>query len=430
MALSPEQLQAMLSMAPDPNASAGALGHSTNYLTNNIGSAGQSLHANPGENILGDIGQIAGGVANNALKFGQSAVHAPGDIINGLQGKSVDTSTQPNFTGEGQKTFQGDFQSKTIPEVNSGKTSPLAATLKTVGGVVGSGLNFLGLGVGGKAAAQAAPDLAANAVQKGSDMLAQHSLDTATSRLASTGANMTKGEREAAIQQGRMTESGKYTPSETEQNAGEIMQGNTSSNPVKTLKAVQNEISNRGQEAETYLTQNATKISNEEDMNAFAAARNSSEKYMTPAETNAYDEQTSVFQKILKSYTSSENGGYTTGNYYKALKDYESQVTANIPKGKDALLVPGGSARLQAAKDVRTVVRNMIGDKNPEFKDKMYDLASLYDARDNVIANAEKGGATFAKQHPILNKTLTYGGEAIGAGALYEGAKKLGVPLP
>jgi hypothetical protein len=252
----------------------------------------------------------------------------------------------------------------------------------------------------------------------------------ATKRVSSTAETMTKAEREAAIKEGRMTPTGsggKYMPSATEKRAGEILAGKTSSNPVKTVEVINKEIATRGKEAETYLEKAGTKVSNETDLKAFDSARASAEKYMTSAESKAYDEHIGIFQKILKTYT--KDGGYTTANYYKALKDYEAQVTANLPKGKEALLKEGGSARLQAAKDVRGVVRDLIGKANPEFKGKMFDLASLYDAQDNVISKAE-GLGTFAKRHPLLTKTGIYGAEAIGAGAIYKGAKSLGLPLP
>lgn len=411
MALTQAQLNALYGVNDmTPNDSAAALGHATNTASKFIGGQSTTGAFSSGsiDKLPGQIGEVVGDIANDATRFAQSAVQAPGDIINAAQGKSVDTNTLPNFTGGGQQTYQGEFQSKTLPAVESGAISPIKATMSTVGNVVGGALNFLGLGVGGKAATEVAPQVAKDVVDTVSSTAEKRSVNVATNRLASTEATMTKGEREAAIKQGRMTPGGKYTPSPTEIRAGEIMKGKTYSNPVKTTKTIQSEISTRGQAAETHLEQNVRPISNEEDLNAFQAAKANSEKYMTSAESAAYDEQVGVFQKILKSY--SGNGGYTTSNYYKALKDYESQVTSNLAKGKDALLVPGGSARIQGAKDVRTVVRDMIGSKNPEFKGEMYDLASLYDSLDNVVAKAEQGGHSFAKRYPNTTR-------AIGTGA-------------
>ncbi len=244
----------------------------------------------------------------------------------------------------------------------------------------------------------------------------------ATKRIASTADSMTTKELEQEAS--RIQPSGKVLPSNTEKNAGGLLAGKTSRNPVETLKAINNEIASRGKEAETYLEKNAKPITNKEDFDAFQSIKNSSEKYMTPAESKAYDEQIGVFQKILKGY-----GKYNTSNYYKALKEYESQVTANLPKGKDALLVPGGSARIQAAKDVRSVVRDMIGSKHGEFKGKMFDLASLYDVKGNVagqVADKAKKSSTFMKRHPIITGvgSALAGGLLTGLGIQETGAIK------
>lgn len=413
-ALSQDQLQAMLGAAPNPQQSAQGLGHS-NHLISTILSTGGAIAGGIGGALLGGAAGIETGPGAIATAYGGGVLGSGVGAAGGeALGQFVESKLgmRPEGMSGGEIAKQGIVSSATDAiggPILSGGGKLLAKAANPIISAVGKGAAKVGELFGGKpvseAIAQTAGKLTPTAV--------------ATSRVASTAANMSKGEREQAILQGRMTPNGKYVPSETEQNAGELLAGKTSSNPVTTLKAVANEIATRGQEAESYLTLNATKISNAEDAAAFSSARNSAEKYMTSAETNAYDEQVGVFQKILKTYTG--EGGYTTANYYKALKDYESQVTANLPKGKDALMVPGGSARIQGAKDVREVVRNMIGDKNPEFKDKMYDLASLYGARDNVVANAEQGGASFAQRHPILTKIGLTGAGIAG----YEEAKKL-----
>lgn len=238
----------------------------------------------------------------------------------------------------------------------------------------------------------------------------------ALKRLSSTADTLTT--RELESQASRVRPNGKLAPSNTETRAADLLVGKTSRNPVKTLSSVNDEIANRGKEAETYLETNAKPITNKEDFDAFNAIKDSSKKYMTPAEAKAYDEQIGVFQKILKGY-----GKYDTSNYYKALKEYESQVTANLPKGKDALLVPGGSARIQAAKDVRKIVRDMIGSKNSEFKGKMFDLASLYDVKDTVagqVADKAKNSVTLAQRHPGLIGAAKWAG-GVGATALLGG---------
>lgn len=402
MALSQAQLNALYgvnSMTPDQSSAAlgAANAHSQTLFSGPSGAFNQQGIQTAKSQIGGalpTVGAIGGGLAGAAggLAIGGPVGAYAGGVAGSGAGAALGESANEAITGQKQQ-----------PE-EIAKQGGINAALDAVGGPILSGLGKVFGGVAEKAGALFGAKAVADTVEKA----VAPPVKIATNRLASTAETLTKGEREAAIKEGRMTPNGKYTPSKTEQRAGEIMQGKTSANPVKTTKAVQDEISTRGQAAETHLEQNPQKISNKEDLDAFQSARASSEKYMTTSESKAYDEQVGVFQKILKGYTG--DGGYTTANYYKALKDYESQVTANLPKGTDALLKEGGSARIQGAKDVRTVVRNMIGEKNPEFKGEMYDLASLYDSLDNVVSKAEKGGHSLAKQYP---KTAT----AIGTGA-------------
>lgn len=395
-----EQMQKIMN-GGNPNQDAAALGHSNGM----IGNLMTNLKAAPGQ-----IGNFAGTMANDALRFGQSAINAPGDIISGLEGKGPDTSTLPNLTGEGQQTFQGEFASKTIPAVVAGTESPLAATAKTTGGILGGALNFLGFGAGGKAAAEVAPKVVKEATTAAKSAKESMGVKLSTSRLSASADIMTKKELEVP---GRVAPSGKVIPSATEIRAGEIMKGKTYANPVKTQAAIKNEIASRGTEAEDYLGKSGVKISNKEDYDAFQSVKSNAETYMTPTETKIYDEQVGVFQKILKNVIG--DSGYTTASYYKALKDFETNVTANIPKGTEALRIEGGAAKLQASKDVRSVVRDMIGRKNPEFKGKMFDLASLYDSLDNVsarVAGKAKGSTTWSGRNPIKTKI------GLGVGAI------------
>jgi len=228
---------------------------------------------------------------------------------------------------------------------------------------------------------------------------------------------MNKAERLQAIEEGRVqtTKLGgkKLTPSETEVRASQILDGKVTGNPVKDIKAIKNEIATRGVEAERYLEQNAKPITNADHFNAFESKRVEASKYLTDSELKAYDEQVKMFSKQLPG-----RGVYDTNTYYKALKDYESNVADKLPRGKEALLDPTGvaNAKIRAASDVRKVVRDMIGNKNPEFKDKMFDLASLYDVKDTVATKADKLAGNkvtrFIQKYP---KTSAAIGGAAGA---------------
>lgn len=426
MTLTQSQLDALNgNTGMTPNQSSTILGHSTGLMENIINGA---------ENLLPTAGAILGGIGGAAAGGIAGIETGPGAVATAYAGGVAGTGAG----AAGGEALKEKLQGQSLQPGEIAKQGGINAAFEAVGGPI--------LSVAGKAFGKVANPIV-SAVGKGASKVAdlfgskggvqatkavvdtvRPPLNVATNRVASTADIMTRKE---LAEPGRVAPSGKVIPSATEKRAGEILKGKTYGNPVKTQSAIKDEVATRGKEAETYLEKESTKITNKEDFDAFQSARSSSEKYMTPAEAGAYDEQIGVFQKILKGYTG--EGGYNTANYYKALKEYESQVTANLPKGKDALLVPGGSARIQGAKDIRTVVRDMIGEKNPEFKGKMFDLASLYDAMDNVsvrVAEKAKNSTTFAKRHPIITKGTKYGAEAVGAGLLYEGAKNVGAPLP
>ncbi len=220
---------------------------------------------------------------------------------------------------------------------------------------------------------------------------------------------LTKTERQEAINAGRVkvTKLGKteYLPTDTEKQAAKILQGKLQSNPVKNVPIVKKEIASRGADAEKYLGDNKIAITAKEQADMFASRRKDAEKFMTDTELKAYDEQMKLFLKQLPG-----RGGFNTANFYKGLKEYESNVASNLARGKQALLDPTGtaSAKLRAAKDIRKVVRDAIGTRHPEFKNKMFDLTSLYDALDNIIIKAEKTSGNIitrtAKRYPTATK--------------------------
>lgn len=408
MAWSQQQIDALGGTNPavSPDQSKNALSKSNNFVQQLSASTQQqetnaqmnnNTFSTPSSEILSGQGKQAGQQGIGALKQVASDISSAGAQNAGPVGKAM-LANAPAFA----------------QDVNAAKNAMQPANFEQTKGAIGTSIGEALVPIGAISESGAPAKLAS----KLKDTLTE-------GRLSASADILTKKE---LTEPGRVLPSGKVAASKTEQRAAALMKGKTFINPVKTQAAIADEIGTRGKEAETFLEAAKTPITNKEDFDAFQAVRSSSSKYMTPAEQSAYDEQIGVFQKILKGY-----GEYNTSNYYKALKEYESQVTANIPKGKDALLVPGGSARIQAAKDVRTVVRDMIGKKNPPFKGKMFDLASLYDAQDNVsarVADKAKNSTTFGKRHPVLKKTATYGAEAIGAGLLYEGAKDSGAPLP
>ena len=213
----------------------------------------------------------------------------------------------------------------------------------------------------------------------------------------------------------------KILPSETEKRAAKILEGQISSNVTKNPQVIKKEITRKGQEVENYLVKNKVPITAQEQANMFSQVRKEMEKFATKTELKAYDEQMRTFLKQLPG-----RGGYTTDNYYKALKEFEENVTRNLPKGKSALFGDSqgiGSARIRAAQDVRKVVRDTISKKHPEFKNKMFDLASLYDVLDIALTKSRQlSGNTlsrFAENNPVLTNIAKIGaGIAVGKSLL------------
>lgn len=364
-----------------------------------------------GENALPTAGAIVGGIGGAALGGLAGIESGPGAIATAYAG-GVAGSGAGGAAGEALKEK---LQGQPLQPGAIAKEGGIDAAAEGIGGpLLSAGGKLLSKAVSpitsgiGKVAAYVGDKLGGNLI---SDSISPAAV-RATKLLQATPETMTKGDKASAILGGRMSPTlsggGKYTASDTENRAGEMLAGKLSVNPVKNVPIIQKEISTQGKGAEKYLEQNAKPITNAEDYTMFQQKRIESEKYMTPTAVKAYDEQITVFQKVLKDF-----GSYNTANYYKALKDFESNVTEHLPKGKEVFQDEGGSARLQAAKDVRSVVRDMIGQKNPEFKGKMFDLASLYDARDTMVSKAMKNPSfakTFAKEHPIL----TTAGAALG----------------
>ncbi len=242
-----------------------------------------------------------------------------------------------------------------------------------------------------------------------------------TKYLKNTPKTLTSFEEKTASLEGRIkTSLGKkiILPSTTEKRAATLLKGKISSNVTKNPLIIQKEIAKRGQEVENFLVKNAKPVTAQEQANMFNIARKSMEKYATKTELKAYDEQMKTFTKHIVG-----KGGFTTDNFYKALKEFETNVTSNLSKGKVALIGDSsgiGSARIRAAQDVRKVVRDMIGQKHPEFKGKMFDLASLYDVLDTAFAKSRQ--FDISKTRKFIGNVAKYGG---GGAILYGVGKKL-----
>ena len=274
-------------------------------------------------------------------------------------------------------------------------------------------------------------------VTKTPEELANKNLEGVTNLIKPSAETMTPTMKKEAIASGQQTVTKTklggtkvdYMPTKETQRAAQILSDGTEfKNPVlatdepnvvyaKTKTA----ISQRGAQAEKYLADNPVKVTNTEASKMYSDMLTKASKSLDDTQMNAYKGQIKLFEKQLLEHVG--DGGYTTENFYKALKDYENNVASNLPRGKETLIDPTGvgSAKINAAADIRKTVRDMIGSKHPEFKPQMYDLASLYEAKDNALFNASK-----VKTQNIFQKypTATKAAKIIVGGTIADKALK------
>lgn len=380
-----------------------ALKHLTHDLQNSGNNREKVLNPNnlTNKEVIGDAIQL--GTTAAGAKVGSAiASKIPGAGVGVLKGAAVGAAkgaASAGTVGVAEGVAQGFKANKSAGGIiKSGLAGGAigAATGGIIGGVAG--------GIAGAKKAKALGDVSNSKELKA---------------LQSTEKTMTKLQKEAAVDEGRYeaTKLGgkKILPSDTETRAAAILKGKLKSNPVENVSVIKKEIATRGREAEKFLEDNVQKISADEQSTIFSTFRDKAEKSMTETELKAYDEQMKLFLKQIPG-----RGGYDTSTFYKGLKDYESNVASKLARGKEALLDPTGiaSAKINAASDIRKVVRDMIAGKHPEFSEKMFDLASLYDVKDTVLTKAVKLSGNvitrFAKKHPYVT------GAVVG-----EGGRKL-----
>lgn len=311
------------------------------------------------------------------------------------------------------------------------------SNLQVAGDFAGVAADAVGAGTFGKAAKtaetgkllSAAPTVVTKAKDAISAAQVGSSADRATKLVQGTEDTLSKSQRLQAMEEGRVVSTplgGKtYNPAPIEQRAGEILAGKLSSNPVKNIPVIKQEIATRGAQVENFLTAEAKPVTAAEQHTLFSNLRAKASKILTDSELQAYDEQIRLFSKQLPG-----RGGYNTANFYKGLKDYETNVADRLARGKAALLDPTGiaSAKLHAASDVRTAVRDLLAQKHPQFKPQMYDLASLYDAKSTMLTKADQleGNAFTRLAKGPLGKAVVGGAALLGVDKAIKGTTGLG----
>lgn len=421
-----------------------------------------------GDQSLTNLGLSGADVAGHIAKGVVGAISAPvGDAIAATtdaagDNKTVQDIAQNPTVGKGLDAVNATIKAasdKAQSEYAKFKAAfPTAARVAEDAGNVG---NLLALFEGGKGATQLAErtgDAVTTGIENTKELLNTppvevgdqtanaKALADATAAKNKSGVvdllkqnedTMTPTMKKEAIDEGRQTitktKTGgtkvDYAPTKEVTRASEILSDpNEVKNPVSpkdkpdvVYSKVKDAIAEKGDAAEKYLEANPVKITNKEDADLFGGLREKAAKVSTDTEMKAYDEQIKLFQKQLQG-----RGGYDTSNYYKALKDWEQNIADKLPRGKDALLDPTGvaNAKIRAASDIRTAVRDMIGDKHPEFKPRMYDLASLYEVKDNSLLNASKESSkNIFEKHPVATKV----GALLGADKIIKATTGLGI---
>lgn len=310
------------------------------------------------------------------------------------------------------------------------------ANNEDAGGVIGSGV------MGGAAGAAGGAVLGGTIGGVSNALTPKDPVAAATDLISQDPETMTQGMKNEAVEQGRMVETPSrggnavsYKPTAQIERAGKILsdpaqvskpivEGDSASTVVAKVKSA---VSSKGAAAEAYLDANPEYVSNKESADMIASMKQKASRVLEPQQLDAYNNQLDLFQKQLEDQ-SAKSGTLNTSDYYRALKSYEDNIGNQIARGKDAIIDPTGvgSARIRAAADIRSTVRDMIGEKNPGFQPQMQDLASLYEARDNAIFNAGKTkSTTFLQNHPKTKIAAEAVGALAGGTALTEVGKRV-----
>lgn len=390
-----------------------------------------------GETAKGTLGSLA----DNGLRFLQSAVRAPGDIFNVLRGKTADSTVQPNFSGTGQQTFQGEFQDKTMPAVESGQQSPLGATLRTTGGVVGGGLDVLGAeGLPGavKGTAVKAKGLLSGLLEKTGvkGLLDNRASQKATQTAINAVDNTLKGKKlESAFQKvgtGDRTATPKTFFSEQTLHPdvqtvklGTRLKGVlTSKDPVENLTNAAKEFDTTEKAIDTHLTSGDPEIQYNAQkpalMTALETAKTSApEEYKTIKDLkSAYDSVINYAQKTV------ERAEDTPKGVRDARQAFDAQARREFPSaykdGNIDLKTPAGNA-IRKARDVMNAHFYDIAPEGSKIKSLVSHETDLYNAIKRIAPSAkDQEGKTGLKEliakHPWITGLATAGvGGAVGA---------------
>lgn len=418
----------------------GDIGDTFNKHADNVGTILNSNDA-PASKVLQVGGEGAAAVSDSVGDVVKSVVKPEILASIGTHLAPLVESAAQSPAGQAVLNWWGGLNPETQRNLSAG-----GAIASLLSNAIGAGAAKEGVVAGTDAALSAAKDAVAPATKVAEDAAntvkqavkgttatsPAKNIEAITKQLTEDEDTATAGMKKGAINEGRKTVTkGKlgqtsvdYTPTAQAERAAPILHeagvNAAKDTPDVVLQKINNTISKRGAEAEDYLGKNPEKITAKEQKDLLDTLK---------TDAQAKDERPSVhaaYDAMMKNFTSRVvgKGGFTTDNYYKALKSWEADIGESLPSGKEALLDTTGvsSARVRAAGDIRKAVRDLIGQKNPEFQTRMQDLSSLYEAKAMAKHNLYKVKPQKLGDVYPRTKKVIQGAALIGAGAV-------GVPL-
>lgn len=394
--------------------------------------------ANSTAGIAQQTGQnTVSALGNSALKFVGSAIRAPIDIVRGMFGYEPLQGGMKDFSGNDMSSIQSDFSDKAnqIASGDPNAPSPLAATASAVGQTVGGAADVLGAGEG----LSAAKTLGERTF---GDALAQGGIDA---------------NRKAALAQTvqdvspRLTQSvAETTPTKTTGLLRKITPV-ASQDTIDTANAVHNVISSgktfseKANLADNAIVQKATELKADiasvdhavpkrELMSALQKTERPDLVASDPTLNGAMDRVVARAGRII------DNMKGTVSGALDGRQAFDQAIKQQFPKLYDG--TSQSTATKEAIKNLRNTWNQFIEDQLPDdesFRESLDQQSKLYDARDTLREKAARGAPTiqgeigttapqrFAASHPLVTKgvKVAAGGAAgaVGAGAVYEGAK-------
>lgn len=425
-----------------------ALSHSQNTLNRINQQTQQTKQASDYANSPVGIAQetakgTVGTLADTGIKFLRSAIQAPGDIINSLRGKSVDSTAIPGFSGTPQQTFQGEFQDKTAPAVMSGQQTPLGATARTVGGVVGGAADVLGakgLGAPLKTAVDTVAEKTPGIVSKVTSPLTEYLAQRADTKALNssvdavynspTGKKFTQASGQVLTGKRELTPSSVFkeqglTPDQQTVNLGTRLKDlGLGKDPVKNVDILSNDFTKTETKIdEAFKNGGVEYLADKQGLvnKIDETVKNAPEEFRIGDAATKTKQVADFAKRLVAKMPDSNQVSRTTRAEFDA--QAKKQFPTAFKDGQVDTKTPAGSA----IKAIRDSWNKHIYDTAPngsELQNLIGREADLYRAAQVSLEKAKAGQGQNAiqqwiKENPAKAKVLGYGAAAFGGGEIY-----------